>query len=98
MGATQTKYKDLSAPEYPRASPAELGVYDGKLVSIVNHDGTTSDNIRHGVGICTYSDGTVYNGQWHMGKRSGKGTETSPDGTKYEGEWLDDKKHGEGKL
>ena len=73
-------------------------MYDGKTVTILNPDGTTSENIRHGVGKCTYSDGSEYNGQWHMGKRSGKGTQTSPDGTTYEGEWLEEKKHGEGKL
>jgi len=62
MGATQSRYRDLSAPEYPRVSPSELGVYDGKTVSVVNPDGSTRDNIRHGVGKCTYSDGSVYEG------------------------------------
>ena len=43
-----------------------------------------------------YSDGSVYDGSWIMGKRTGRGVQKWPDGRSYEGEWLDEKNHGEG--
>ena len=63
MGSKQsTTYRDLTGPEYARASPSDAGVYNGKTVTTINEDGTTRDNIRHGQGQCIYSDGSVYDG------------------------------------
>ena len=44
-----------------------------------------------------YSDGSVYEGQWTLGKRHGKGT-LSKSGLLLEGNWIDDVQIGQGKL
>ena len=40
----------------------------------------------------TYSDDSVYEGEWAAGKRSGSGVYTYASGDKYRGEWADDLK------
>ena len=40
----------------------------------------------------TYSDDSVYEGEWTAGKRSGSGVYTYANGDKYRGEWADDLK------
>ena len=44
------------------------------------------------------SSGAVYEGGWHMGRRSGFGRIDYPCGLYYEGEWKDGKPHGVGKM
>ena len=44
----------------------------------------------HGVGTCSYSDKSKYDGNWVHGRRSGSGTLTRACGDIYEGEWEDD--------
>jgi len=39
----------------------------------------------------TYSDGSIYEGEFLLGKKHGKGTMTYPDGKVKKGKWKDDK-------
>ena len=56
------------------------------------------DTLPHGHGIFTFSNGSVYNGEWKDGKSDGQGTFTFPDGAVYDGEWKDGKSDGQGKM
>jgi hypothetical protein len=49
-----------------------------------------------GEGTYTYSDGSVYQGQWIRGKQNGKGLLTYRDGSAYNGEFKDDAFSGKG--
>ena len=40
---------------------------------------------REGDGVMTYSDGSVYEGEWTCDHRNGKGKMTYPDGSIYQG-------------
>ena len=51
---------------------------------------------RDGKGICTYADGSVYDGQWSNGKRHGKGRYVLKGTIDYTGQWKEDKKDGLG--
>jgi hypothetical protein len=51
---------------------------------------------RHGYGIYTYPDGSIYEGEWEHDNRNGRGIYTYADGGKYEGGWKDNKKSGQG--
>ena len=50
----------------------------------------------HGVGICTYADGSVYEGEWFADKRHGFGVLDYVNGDHFEGGWVEDKKEGAG--
>ena len=52
----------------------------------------------NGPGTMTYSDGSVYKGNFENNHRSGMGTATLADGSKYEGSWWEDKFDGRGQL
>ena len=43
-----------------------------------------------------YPDGSIYEGDFHEGKRHGTGKYTYPNGDTYEGEWHQGQKHGKG--
>ncbi len=45
------------------------------------------NNLRHGHGILTQSDGLVYEGEWVQGKMHGQGKQTFPRGQVYAGEF-----------
>ena len=51
---------------------------------------------RHGYGIHTYEDGSVYDGGFLNGHRHGHGIHTFADGDVYDGEFLLNLKHGHG--
>ena len=51
-----------------------------------------------GYGVCVYSDGRRYEGEWKNGKHHGKGKMIYSPGNVYEGEWKDGMKHGRGKM
>ena len=51
---------------------------------------------ENGSGTWTYTDQTVYKGEWLNSKKHGKGTLTFPDGSKYIGEWFEDNMNGQG--
>jgi len=60
--------------------------------------GTFRNFIPHGVGICYFKNGNVYNGNWSLGKKSGQGTYTYKSGNTYEGSFISDKIAGQGKM
>ncbi|KAI4296247.1 hypothetical protein L6164_036220 [Bauhinia variegata] len=60
--------------------------YIGKIKSV----------LPHGKGKYTWSDGTVYEGDWEEGKRTGKGLIVWPSGASYEGEFSGGYLHGHG--
>ncbi|CAE7948604.1 RSPH1, partial [Symbiodinium sp. KB8] len=45
---------------------------------------------------CTYTDGSVFVGEYQDGQQNGKGTYTSANGAGFVGEYQKDKKHGKG--
>eukprot|EP00047_Mylnosiga_fluctuans_P001550 m.220863 g.220863 ORF g.220863 m.220863 type:complete len:158 (+) comp10471_c0_seq1:47-520(+) len=51
---------------------------------------------RHGMGLLTFADGTVYAGQFAEGFFSGLGVLTFPDKSKYEGQFKEGKYNGFG--
>lgn len=54
---------------------------------------------RNGEGKFSYSEGSVYVGEWKDNKMHGFGSLTYPNGcTAYEGQWQDDEFHGRGTL
>jgi hypothetical protein len=58
-------------------------------------------NRPHGYGIKTYSDGSIYLGDWFEGVRhsvKNKASWSRNDGLQYDGTWLNDLKHGSGVL
>jgi hypothetical protein len=55
--------------------------------------------VRHGKGRVEYSNGMVYDGEFHYGKKKGKGTLLYPSGgICYDGQWNDNSWHGIGVL
>ena len=53
---------------------------------------------ENGIGTWTYTDKTVYVGEWRATLKHGQGTETWPNGYIYEGEFLNSKWQGQGTL
>ena len=51
---------------------------------------------RTGQGMQVWPDGSVYEGQWSLGKANGLGRLIHADGDVYEGQWQEDKAHGYG--
>mmetsp|Transcript_16598 Transcript_16598/g.14493 ORF Transcript_16598/g.14493 Transcript_16598/m.14493 type:complete len:204 (-) Transcript_16598:96-707(-) len=50
----------------------------------------------HGQGTYTFTNGSVYTGEWIKGKRQGNGKINYLDGSSYEGQWDNDQMHGNG--
>ena len=71
----------------------EIKFGDGIYVGEVNKSGKP-----HGKGICTYPDGSVYEGAFDNGYRRGEGIYTKTDGSVYEGAWDNGHRHGRGKY
>lgn len=57
-----------------------------------------SFNRFHGKGVYTYTNGSVYDGQWVDGRKQGRGKQTQPDGGVYVGEWRDNLQNGKGRM
>ena len=53
---------------------------------------------ENGIGTWTYTDKTVYVGEWRATLKHGQGTETWPNGYIYEGEFFNSKWQGQGTL
>lgn len=51
-------------------------------------------NLRHGRGIQTWGDGSLFEGYWQDDKANGRGRLIHADGEVYDGQWLDDMAHG----
>ena len=54
------------------------------------------NNVHHGKGTYTYSDGGLYVGEFKDNTKYGQGTMTYPDGSLYVGEYKYGKYHGQG--
>ena len=50
----------------------------------------------HGVGVCVYTDGSRYQGDWKAGLKNGRGTHSFASGDQFEGEWENGWMHGLG--
>ena len=46
-----------------------------------------ANGTREGKGVCNYSNGNIYNGDWKHDVREGRGVYTWKDGSIYDGEW-----------
>ena len=68
-----------------------LGAFLGPAVPA---QGDVLQDLRHGNGTHTCSNGDHYTGSWRMDKRDGHGRATFVSGLEYEGAWMDDKTHG----
>ena len=63
-----------------RLEPLQQATYEGQ---------TNADGKRHGVGLCIYPEGTVYEGEWANDKQHGHGLCAFPSGNVYVGQWKD---------
>lgn len=55
-------------------------------------------NRFHGHGVYSYTNGSVYEGQWVDGRKQGQGKQMQPDGSVYTGDWRDNQQHGQGRM
>lgn len=62
------------------------------------YKGYWKDNLRHGIGVFTWSDNEYYEGSFVEGKREGYGEYHWKNGEVYKGYWKDDMRHGKGSL
>ena len=53
-------------------------------------------NLRHGQGVFSWADGSVYRGGFRGDKRHGQGVLATADGLEFSGGWACDAKHGAG--
>ena len=60
------------------------------------YKGNFKNNLKHGQGTQTWSNGKKYVGEWKRGAANGEGTITLPNGNNYVGEWKDGLKNGQG--
>ena len=51
---------------------------------------------RHGQGKMTWSNGTIFEGEWAQGFATGYGILNLPWGASYQGNWLNNRYHGQG--
>jgi hypothetical protein len=45
------------------------------------------DDLQHGMGKESWTDGSVYEGEYLAGKKHGRGLYSWNDGSKYNGDW-----------
>jgi hypothetical protein len=64
----------------------------------IKYKGRFKDSLKHGDGVLSFEDGSLYSGEISHDFRAGHGVMDFVNGTKYEGIWLDDLYHGLGKL
>ena len=60
------------------------------------YTGHVKDGRVHGVGVCIYTDGSRYQGDWRAGLKDGRGTHSFASGDQFEGEWENGWMHGLG--
>jgi len=51
---------------------------------------------RHGLGVCQYGNGRIYEGEWAEDQRNGRGHERFSNGNTYIGEYRQNKAEGKG--
>lgn len=62
------------------------------------HGAKNKDDEPEGKGVYKYPDGSVYDGEWHNGRRHGNGVYTFCNGDVYKGGWEEGYKSGEGVM
>jgi len=64
----------------------------------VVYEGEMLNSQREGRGVCLFSNGMLYEGEWHRNKEHGQGTLMSADRKRviYKGEWERGRMHGRG--
>lgn len=67
-------------------------------VNFVVYEGEMNNNMRDGIGVCSYNNSFIYEGQWKNNKEHGFGTLMTSDRkrTIYTGEWERGKMNGKG--
>jgi hypothetical protein len=65
------------------------------------YEGEFKDDLYHGYGVYTWTNGNRYEGMWEKNRREGQvtwisGKQSSSPGDRYQGQWYLDQKHGEG--
>lgn len=72
------------------SNTASFVIYEGEM--------SQGNCMRDGRGICLYSNGTLYEGEWKRNKEHGKGTLMTADRKHviYKGEWERGRMHGQG--
>lgn len=78
-----------SAANSSNTAPSYV-VYEGEMLQ--------GECLRDGRGVCLYSNGTLYEGEWKRNKEHGIGTLMSSDRKRiiYKGEWERGRMHGQG--
>eukprot|EP01124_Arcella_intermedia_P013534 TRINITY_DN19939_c0_g1_i1.p1 TRINITY_DN19939_c0_g1~~TRINITY_DN19939_c0_g1_i1.p1 ORF type:complete len:921 (+),score=252.59 TRINITY_DN19939_c0_g1_i1:23-2764(+) len=71
----------------------------GKAVyAEATYEGEWSEDLPHGNGTLSYTNGTTYSGEWVNGRKIGQGKIVWPNGDSYVGSWNNDKMDGKGIL
>ncbi|VAI63468.1 unnamed protein product [Triticum turgidum subsp. durum] len=88
----------LANGQDPHASGTSTGfrVRHIRLPSGDTYSGTLLGSTPEGSGRYTWSDGTIYDGEWRTGMRHGQGKTLWPSGASYEGEYAGGYIYGEG--
>ena len=76
-------------------SPAHTRSGTGRKV-LPARDVTRREGKANGNGACVWSDGSRYEGAFHVGKAHGRGVRVWPNGMRHDGEWHKGKPHGQG--
>ena len=92
----------VASCKHTSSKTASYSAADSSKVKIINgnsYEGEYNENGQlHGKGVCRYSSGDVYEGDFKNGVRDGIGTYRHKDGAVYTGEYKDDKCNGQGKY
>ena len=71
------------------------GFYEN-LLNNIKYEGYWKNSMREGIGIESYDDGSLYCGEFLMGKKNGVGYYQWSDNSFYEGEWSNNMLNGYG--
>lgn len=85
---SEGQYHGRGTLRYARSDPRQRGVFEGDFVR----------GKRSGKGKLSWTNGTVYYGDWKDDRLHGTGVLELPSGLKYEGEFQHNKFHGQGTL
>lgn len=94
VSAKGKKVQYLGETENGKANGYGEGIFETGSV----YKGYWKDNLRHGVGVFTWSDKEYYEGSFVEGKREGYGEYHWKNGEVYKGYWKNDMRHGKGSL
>lgn len=87
----------ISALEVPRTTEVRLTGLKDTFGDTFDYAGEVQNNLPHGRGRATYTNGDTYVGQYRNGKMNGQGAYTyTSSGNRYEGSFVDDKRQGRG--